>query len=105
MFTVQKGTKLLDGWLKIKDLKSVINIVNNINGKLRTPKIIRFHNMIDFLNIFYGTNISNLPLDNSPLFENAWYPKETGFIDSDGFVLLLKVLQEILEPILLFNFI
>lgn len=67
-------------WM-IKDLKSVINVVNNINGKLRTPKIIRFHNMIDFLNLYYGTNFSKLPLDNSPLSENAWL---TGFIDSDG---------------------
>ena len=74
-----KNTKYVR-WM-IKDLKSVINVVNNINGKLRTPKIIRFHNMIDFLNLYYGTNFSKLPLDNSPLSENAWL---TGFIDSDG---------------------
>lgn len=74
-----KNTKYVR-WM-IKDLKSVINVVNNINGKLRTPKIIRFHNMIDFLNLYYGTNLSKLPLDNSPLSENAWL---TGFIDSDG---------------------
>ena len=74
-----KGKKTVR-WM-IKDLKSVINVVNNINGKLRTPKIHRFHNMIDFLNLYYGTNISKLPLDNSPLFENAWL---AGFIDSDG---------------------
>ena len=29
--------------LMIRDLKSVVNVVNNINGKLRTPKIQRFH--------------------------------------------------------------
>ena len=74
-----KGKKTVR-WM-IKDLKSVINVVNNINGKLRTPKIHRFHNMIDFLNLYYGTNISKLPLDDSPLFENAWL---AGFIDSDG---------------------
>ena len=61
-----KGNKTVR-W-RIKDLKSVINIVNNINGKLRTPKIIRFHNRIDFLNLLFGTNISKLPLDNCPLF-------------------------------------
>ena len=65
--------------LMIRDLKSVVNVVNNINGKLRTPKIQRFHKMIDFLNLYYGTNLSKLPLDNSPLSENAWL---TGFIDS-----------------------
>ena len=97
-----KNTKYVR-WM-IKDLKSVINVVNNINGKLRTPKIIRFHNLIDFLNLYYGTNLSKLPLDNSPLSENAWL---TGFIDSvrRAVVFLLKVLLEILELILLFNFI
>lgn len=67
--------------LMIRDLKSVVNVVNNINGKLRTPKIQRFHKMIDFLNLYYGTNISKLPLDNSSLSVNAWL---AGFIDSDG---------------------
>lgn len=33
------------------------------------------------MNLYYGTNISKLPLDNSSLFENAWF---AGFIDSDG---------------------
>ena len=65
----------------IKDLNSVVNVVNSINGKLRTPKILRLHKMIDFLNLYYGTNISKLPLDNSSLSVNAWL---AGFIDSDG---------------------
>ena len=65
----------------IKDLKSVVNVVNSVNGKLRTPKILRLHKMIDFLNLYYGTNISKLPLDNSSLSVNAWL---AGFIDSDG---------------------
>lgn len=67
-------------WM-IKDFKSVVNVVNNINGKLRTPKIHRLHKMIDFLNFYYGTIITKIPLDNSSLYVNAWL---AGFIDSDG---------------------
>ena len=65
--------------LMIRDLKSVVKVVNNINGKLRTPKIQRFHKMIDFLNLYHGTNITKLPLDYSSLAGNAWF---AGFIDS-----------------------
>lgn len=66
-------------WM-IRDLKSVVNILNSINGKLRTPKINRFYNMIDFIK-YKGVNIEKLPLDTSPLANNAWL---AGFIDSDG---------------------
>lgn len=34
--------------LMIKDLNSVINIINRINGKLKTPKITRLHLTIIF---------------------------------------------------------
>lgn len=67
-------------WM-IKDLKSVIKVVNSINGKLRTPKIGRFHSMIEFLNLNYATNIDKHYLDNSNFSDNAWL---AGFIDSDG---------------------
>ncbi len=66
-------------WL-IQDRKSLIYIVNSINGKLRTPKIHAFYRLIDFLNL-KGDNIIKLPLDISPLYSNAWL---AGFIDSDG---------------------
>lgn len=67
-------------WM-IRDLKSVTKIVNLVNGKLRTPKINGFYDMIDFINA-KGANIEKLPLDTSPLSNNAWL---TGFIDSDGY--------------------
>jgi hypothetical protein len=51
----------------IKYLNSVIKVVNNINAKLRTPKIYRLHKMIDFLNLYYSTNIHKLSLDYSNL--------------------------------------
>lgn len=71
--------KKLTRWL-VQDKKSVINIINIINGKLRTPKINSLYDMIDFLNVS-GANITKLPLDTSPLNSNAWL---SGFIDADG---------------------
>ena len=56
-------------WL-VQDKNSVINIINLINGKLRTPKINSFYDMVDFLNA-KGANITKLPLDTSPLNNNA----------------------------------
>nr|QJT69013.1 LAGLIDADG endonuclease [Fusarium asiaticum]QJT69241.1 LAGLIDADG endonuclease [Fusarium asiaticum]QJT69300.1 LAGLIDADG endonuclease [Fusarium asiaticum] len=66
-------------WM-IQDKATVTFIVNAINGKLRTPKIHYLHSLIDFLNS-KGDNIVKLPLDNSPIENNAWF---AGFIDSDG---------------------
>lgn len=66
-------------WL-VQDKNSVINIINLINGKLRTPKINSFYDMVDFLNT-KRANITKLPLDTSPLNNNAWL---SGFIDADG---------------------
>lgn len=66
-------------WM-IRDIKSVTNIINLINGKLRTPKINGLYKMIDFLSL-KGINIEKLPKDKSSLSSNAWL---TGFIDADG---------------------
>lgn len=66
-------------WM-VQDIKSVVKIINLINGKLRTPKINGFYKMIDFINI-KGIEIEKLSLDTSPLNNNAWL---AGFIDADG---------------------
>lgn len=69
-------------WM-IKDIKSVYNILNAINGKLRTPKIDGFNRLVDFLRLKGEQySIEKLPLDTSPLNSNAWL---AGFIDSDGY--------------------
>lgn len=66
-------------WM-IRDIKSVTNIINLINGKLRTPKINGLYKMIDFLSL-KGIYIEKLPKDKSNLSSNAWL---AGFIDADG---------------------
>lgn len=56
-------------------------IVNLLNGELRTPKIHQLHALIDWLNKNHSTDITKLPLKNSPLLNDGWL---SGFIDSDG---------------------
>ena len=79
----KSGTKNCVRWM-IQDINSVIKIINAINGKLRTPKIKAFYNMIDFINLKFegkGVFIEKLPLDTSSISDNAWL---AGFIDADG---------------------
>lgn len=72
-------SKNLTRWM-VQDIESVTKIVKLINGKFRTPKINALHKIIDFLNV-KGANIEKLPLDTSPLNNNAWL---AGFVDADG---------------------
>ena len=48
---------------------------------MRTPKIEALYRLIDWLNKNRNSNITKLPLDNSPLSDNAWL---SGFIEADG---------------------
>jgi hypothetical protein len=49
----------------------VTNVINLVNGKFRTPKILALHKAIDNLNKFRETNLDKLPLDTSSLDSNA----------------------------------
>jgi hypothetical protein len=53
---------------------------------MRTPKINRFYQLIDFLNLPYNLNddskrLVKLPLNYKPLSQDSWL---SGFIDADG---------------------
>jgi len=65
----------------ITNADAVINIINLVNGKFRTPKIAALHKAIDNLNKWRNANLLRFPLDTSSLDSNAWL---AGFIDSDG---------------------
>nr|QBG64931.1 LAGLIDADG endonuclease [Cordyceps cicadae] len=65
----------------ITNSEAVINVINLINGKFRTPKIVALHKAIDNLNRWRNYNVLKLPLDTSSLDSNAWL---AGFIDTDG---------------------
>jgi len=68
--------------LTINNLEGMILIVNLINGKLRTPKIHSFWNLIDWLNNKnIKLNIIKKSLNNNSLLDNSWL---SGFIEADG---------------------
>lgn len=56
-------------------------MVKLLNGYLRTPKIIKFNQLIIWLNQKYNYNIPIYSPDISNLNENGWL---AGFIDADG---------------------
>jgi len=55
----------------ITNADGVINAINLVNGKFRTPKILALHKAIDNLNRWRNANIIKLPLDTSSLDSNA----------------------------------
>ena len=61
--------------------KDLINLITLMNGYLRTPKLIKFNELIVWLNDRYRYNIPIHSPDTSDLINNGWL---AGFIDSDG---------------------
>jgi len=68
--------------LYINDQKGILNIVNLLNGNMKTPKIFSLYKLIDWLvsNNKYS-NLKKLPLNKDSLNKDAWL---SGFIESDG---------------------
>jgi len=66
---------------RISETKKLIELINLINGKFRTPKIKYLYRAIDHINLIHKTNIEKLPLDNSNIESNSWL---AGFTDADG---------------------
>lgn len=64
--------------LTINNYTGIILIINLINGKLRTPKLFDFNNLIDWMNL---TSMDKTDFDTSSLESNAWL---SGFIEADG---------------------
>src|SRR5258708_26378802 len=56
-------------------------IIILIQGKLRTPKNIRFNELIKFLNVKYSLEIPESLLDISYFLNNSWL---TGFTEAAG---------------------
>lgn len=59
----------------------MVEIINLINGKFRTPKVKYLYRAIDHINKVHNINIEKLPLGNSSLESNVWL---AGFTDADG---------------------
>jgi len=65
---------------RISNLKNLVKFINIINGYMRTPKIYKLNDLIDYINN-KGYNLNKYSLDISPLISNAWL---SGFIEADG---------------------
>ena len=61
--------------------KELVTMINLLNGYLRTPKILKFNELIVWLNYKYNYNIPIHSPDTNDLNENGWL---AGFIDADG---------------------
>jgi len=55
----------------IGDIKGIMLFINLIHGKLRTPKNIRFNDLIKFMNAKYSLNTPESSLDNSSFVDNC----------------------------------
>jgi LAGLIDADG endonuclease len=68
--------------LQIKSLEGNLKLVNLLNGNMRTSKMYRLYDLINWLNNKNSDlNIMKLPLDSSHINSNAWL---SGFIEADG---------------------
>jgi hypothetical protein len=68
--------------LQILAKEEVLNIINLINGYMRTPKIEALHRAINWINERDNSCIPCLGIDLSPLDSNNWL---AGFTDADGY--------------------
>jgi LAGLIDADG endonuclease len=70
--------------IHIRGRQSLIDTIELINGKFRTPKIEKLEKLIDYINKKWFKQIEKslilLPLDNSSLSSNSWL---AGFSDGD----------------------
>ena len=65
-------------WNKKAD---IINLIERINGNMRTPKILRLHRLIDWYNEEGDLKIMKKELDMSPIGSNSWL---SGMSDADS---------------------
>jgi LAGLIDADG endonuclease len=89
---VQRLVNKYGGWIRFKTKEKafvwtitkqsdLLNLVNLINGSLRTPKIYEFKLLISYLNEKLNAGIESQSIDGSSLSDNYWL---AGFIDADG---------------------
>ena len=68
--------------LTINNKKGWLYLIKLINGKFRIQKnLIKFNSFINWINVYYNMNVSQMSLDSSNLLDNSWL---AGFIDAEG---------------------
>jgi len=66
----------------IGDIEGINTLIRLLHNKFRTPKILTFNKLIQFMNTKYNLNFEESLLDLSKINSNSWF---TGFTDSDGY--------------------
>lgn len=69
--------------LTISNKQGILLLINTLNGNLKTPKIEKFKEMLEWYNKKENTNIPLLPINYD--LDNAWL---SGFIEADGSFLI-----------------
>jgi LAGLIDADG endonuclease/Cytochrome C and Quinol oxidase polypeptide I len=67
--------------LYIINSKGIYLLINLLNGKMRTSKIKKLYELIDWYNLKNDLNINKKPIDSSNINSNSWL---SGFIDAEG---------------------
>jgi hypothetical protein len=67
--------------LSITSISGLINIIGLINGILRTPKLSKFNQLIDWINKNTDSHFIKYNPDTSNIDSNAWF---SGFVDAGG---------------------
>jgi hypothetical protein len=76
--SIQKVPKKAAYNLVLSALPDIERTVALLNGRMRTPKVVDLHRLIDWMNAKRGASVPKAALDHSPLSENAWL---AGFLD------------------------
>ena len=93
------------GWIRIKEkenacvltfhtIDGLIYIVSLMNSYLRTPKLIKFNELIDILNKKRDLNIKKFPIQTQDLNKDAWL---AGFVEADGSFGIVYIDKEVDE--------
>ena len=67
--------------LSITSISGLTKIISLINGFLRTPKLNKFNNLIDWINNATGSSFIKHNSDTRDILNNAWF---SGFVEADG---------------------
>ncbi len=78
-YIIKNSKKYLE--LRFTNKNTIINIINLVNGKFRTPKMYELYKAIDYIYLNYNINIKKQDIDNSNLLNNSWL---SGFLDCGG---------------------
>jgi hypothetical protein len=64
----------------IGDIEGIKTLIRLLHNKFRTPKMITFNKLIQFMNTKYNLNFEESLLDLSKINSNSWF---TGFTDAE----------------------